>query len=159
MSMHQGLYSIVKLSEDSSDTLFADQSHPWLLKVLEELNEEFDEEDRAAIGPYIRFKGEITKVKNNRYGVSIILTGELSVRICALCGRTGQLIADPIECEVRSVFIEEENRSKYQLEDEITLLLNEDEYDLYYYSKNKCDVASVLREYAFLNKNPYPLAE
>ena len=159
MSMLQGTYTIVKLREDASDTIFVDQTQPWLQQILDELNEDFDDEDKAQIGPYIRFKGEITKLKNNRYGVVAILTGELNARVCALCGNTGKLIYDPIECEVRSVYVEEENREKYQLNDEISLFLEEDDYDLYYYKNYKCDIAMVLREYAFLNKNPYPLAE
>ena len=63
---------------------------------------------------------------------------------------------DQVHAEVKAVYIDEEYGEKYQLEDETTLFLNDDEYELYYLDNNKCDLPKVINEFVFLNKNPYP---
>jgi len=47
-------------------------------------------------------------------------------------------------------------KNQHELEDEISLFYDEEEWDLYFYEKNQVDLYPIIHEYIFLNKNPYP---
>ena len=64
---------------------------------------------------------------------------------------------DSIDAEVRACFIDEEMKKRFEMEDELSVFVDEGEYDLYFFQNDKIDLFEIFREYIFLNKNPYPV--
>lgn len=153
-----GSYTLPKLNYDLPLDLDLNESEKFLSEILDELNEnlekgEFISEEK---GPAIRFIGSLVKRDDGKYGDIVLLKGHLDVDFITFDIKTGTPMIDHLSVEVNAVFLEEYLCEKYQLQEEVSLYVDQGEYDLYYYRSKKVDVSSVLHEYIFLNKNPYP---
>jgi hypothetical protein len=149
--------TISKLPKEGSIEVYLDGETPWMAELLEELNEDLTDSDYEGEGnASIEFKGELVRKWNDRFNDYIILTGEIRASFYALEINSGEAILDHIEVPVRACWIQEELREKFGYEEETEIWFDEDEYDLYFYTRNNVELKPVLSEYLFLNKNPYP---
>jgi len=154
-----GQLHIGKLKYDNPELMSLDQATGWMKDLLDELNEPITTGSVlfSQSPPFIKFKGEAIKKQNPKYGDIVFFTGELNSRFIANCAKSGEPMLDEIDLEVAAVFISEDSRDKNTLNDEVDLFVDGADYDLYFYTLQKIDFCSVLREYIFLNKNPYPI--
>lgn len=150
---------ISKLKLNVPELLAFDQSLDWITIILAELNDQLEEGDvvYSHETPFLKFKGEAIKKQNVNYGDIVILQGDLSAKFITTCITTGAAMMDSIDTEIRSCFIDEAMKKRFQMEDEVSVFVDEGEYDLYFYQNDKIDLYDVFREYVFLNKNPYPV--
>ncbi len=155
-------FGIFKLALDQELELsFNNMDQEWFCSILNELESDVDNEDKQKLSneSKLTFSGRITKKNDSRHKDILLLEGNLSSEFKTYCVRSGDPMVDTLNIEVSSVFIDKALENKYGLEEEISLFVNDKEYDLYYLENNQADVLPVLHEYVFLNKNPYPKLE
>ncbi len=80
----------------------------------------------------------------------------MSVTYSDICSRSGNIIDQNLNISLKSIFLDKSMKNQHELEDEISLFYDEEEWDLYFYEKNQVDLYPIIHEYIFLNKNPYP---
>ena len=61
----------------------------------------------------------------------------------------------PIAC----AFVDGTFKDNEEFEEEITLFIENQEWDLYFHFNGVVDLKPVIHEYIFLNRNPYPGSE
>lgn len=154
-------FLVKSLTKDMAQEIQLASDVSWFGAILDELQEDLDVTDGGigAEAPGIWFKGELTRRSNGKFGEMLFLTGELSARFYTNCIKTGKIMIDSLETAVQAVFVDEEMVERYDLADEITIDIENEEYELYSYQNDVADLAHVLHEHTFLNKNPYPSLE
>ena len=154
-----GIYMISQIGLDQGIELDLDEkSTPWVAELLSELEEEVDPATKSA-GSFLRFRGVLEKRHTGTYDDFLLLNGELEGSFDTLCVSTGQTMKDTFEIDIHAVFLQKQLEKTLELEDEIDLYIEDEEYDLYYYERRQVDLKAALHEYIYLNKNPYPRSE
>lgn len=165
MIAKSSIIKVAKLKFDTDERISADQSSEWVLGILNELNENVDEEDLEdlkrqspqASECHLKFSADIKKVKNSKYKEVVLVEGELSAKFMTYCVSSGKLMSDVMECEVLVAAIDKSLQQSLGFDEEvIDIEVDGQEYDLYYFESNQLDLAPILHEYIYLNKNPYP---
>lgn len=135
-----------------------DRSTEWMQSILNQLHEELSPEEVKVIEnkENINFEGTLERKVGTRYGDYALLRGNVSAEFYTYCVMSGELMKDQVHAEVRATFIDEQYGERYQLEEETTLFLDDEEYELYYLENNKLNIPEVVNEAVFLNRNPYP---
>ena len=135
-----------------------DKSFEFMQNILNDLHEGLESSEIEMIGDQenISFEGTVERKLGTRYGDYALVRGSISAEFYTHCVVSGELMKDQIHTEVKATFIDESYGERFQLEEETTLFLNDEEYELYYLDNNKVDLPKVINEFVFLNKNPYP---
>lgn len=130
----------------------------WAKEILSELEENIDQEDRDEIGQKskLTFIGEMIKKNNSHLNDFMILTGQLNVEFITYCTSTGAAMSDSIDVHVQAVFIQDKVRDKYGHEEDTEIFVGDEVYDLFFVENDQVDIAPVINEFVFLNKNQYP---
>jgi len=153
------IVSLPKLKLGKEENLSLDLNTPWLMSILNELSSDVssrDSKDQDGLTFDINFNGELIKEKDHSLGDIVKLLGALSVTYITQCAQSGELMNDELNLDVQAVFIDNILSNKYEDDENMTLFIGNMEYELYFYENSKLDLAQVLHEYIFLNKNPYP---
>lgn len=133
-----------------------DKSTKWLQSILLELLQDNglgeDELSKSSILLNVR----IDKEHFDDYGEVVFCEGKIALSYFDISVLTGELITQEMDVLIKCVFLEEDNQKRHKFDDEISIFFGEEEWDLYYYKNNVTDFKSVVHEYVFLNKNPYP---
>lgn len=147
--------SIRKFNVGSITELELDGSQDFLGEILEELNENVPSEERGDEA-YIKFEGELEKI-SGKYEEFMHFVGTINTTFYCHDVITNEVMSDSLEQEVRCLVLSKEVGQKLQLEDEIDIEHNGEEYDLYFTDdEDFLDIKGIIHEYIFLNKNPYP---
>ncbi len=150
------IVSLPKLKLGQEETLSLDLNTPWLMSILHELSSGLSSEDSKELNLDINFNGELIRDKDNSLGDIVKLLGSLNVTYITQCAQSGELMNDDLNLDVQAIFIDNILSDNYEDDENMTLFVGNMEYELYFYENNKLDLAQVLHEYIFLNKNPYP---
>lgn len=131
----------------------------FLAELLEELNEGITQADYdlSKETPRLLFSGKLCKLQNEKYEEYLLLEGHIQASFFAICVGSGIVMLDSVEAQVKAVIVDEKFESLYSHEEDTTLYIEEDEYDLYYFDeRGEFKLKEILSEYLFLNKDPYP---
>ena len=149
-------FRVNKVRIDEVKEFHADTKVEWLRSILLELLQDCghgeDDLDKSSINLNVK----LDKEHFDDYGEVLFCEGQISIKYFDVCVRTGDSIGQELEIPISSVFLEQNNEKKHQLEDEISIFFGEQDWDLYYYKNNMANFMTVVHEYVFLNKNPYP---
>lgn len=156
-----GMKRIIPLGNlrlNTPEDFTVDHQIEWAQEFLDELQDGFTEFEKRCLPekPAVDIKGSLLKEKDSRYGYTVILTGDLSLTFGTYCVSTGQQMVDHLDVPLNVVFVQANYISRYHLEEETTLFIGGEERELYSYENNSIDLAEVIHEYIYLNKNPYP---
>lgn len=154
-------FLVKSLSKNMAQELMLDSDVSWFGAILDELQEEIEDGEvgTSEESPGIWFKGKLIRRSNGKFGEVLFLEGELSARFLTNCVKSGRLMMDEFEAPVKAVFVDEEMITRYALEDEVTIELEGEEFELYSYKDDVASLGEVLHEHVFLNKNPWPTIE
>ncbi|MBI2522222.1 MAG: hypothetical protein HYV97_17515 [Bdellovibrio sp.] len=155
----KGLVSLATLKLNTPELFSFDQTTEWMESILTELNAPLEEGDVlfSEEAPQIHLKCEITKKQNVKYGDIVVVKGDFSAKFITTCIQSGSPMMDRIDVAIRACYIDDVIKKKYELEDEVNIIVDDEEFDLFVYHNGKFDLYEVIREYAFINKNPYPV--
>jgi len=155
--MSTSIYSLGNLSKDIPEKIKLDQGEDWLSRILEELCEAAGEEESQMLEEaHLRFNGDLKKSKNTKYGEYVLISGNLTSHFVTQCIKSGNMMFDQIECDVRAACLAKSGQERLGLEEGDSVFLEDEEYELFFFEKNQVDLEPVLHEFVFLNKNPYP---
>lgn len=146
------------LSFNSAMELTIDQNVEWLGEILNEFNDECVDLECLDSEFYLKLTGSITRKKDSRFDEVLLFDAILAMQFGTTCVSTGKPIVDTINSSLKAIYIDRVHAKKYELEDEITLIFDNEERELYFYEKFKASLKEVVREHLFLEKNPYPRA-
>lgn len=133
-----------------------DEKLDWAQNILNELTEELNKEERKSYSESFSADIEITRKSNGSLGEFVILSGSIQIKYPVHDVKTFEMMQEVQETEVNAIVLDKNLEKTLELEDETTYYLDVDEeLDLYFYDR-KLDIAPILHEYVFLNKNPYP---
>lgn len=147
--------SIRKFQVGVAKILELDATQDFMAELLGELNEGVEKSD---IGDesYISFDGEL-ELLEGKYEQFLHLVGSLKATYYTHDIMTNEVMPDHLEVEVKCLALTNEVVKKLEMEDEIDIELNGEEYDLYSLDEDDfIDIKGILHEYIFLNKNNYP---
>ena len=133
-----------------------DESHLWVNEVLGELVDELGGELSDNIDCTLKWSFKAKRFQHHTYREGILVEGQISAVYPASCSKSGDQLEQNLSVSMRSVFIDSSFEDNEELAEEITLFIEDQEWDLYYHQNGLVDLKPVLHEYIFLNRNPYP---
>ena len=145
-----------KVRVDEVKEFKADKKTQWLDSILLELLEDCGHGKEDLGKSDINLSLKVEKEHFDEFGEVLFCHGQVNLQYLDISVQSGESIEQKLEITVNCAFLEEHNEKKHQLEEEITIFFGEQEWDLYYHNRNMADMKSVIHEYVFLNKNPYP---
>ena len=131
----------------------------WLNEILGELVDELGGELSSDIDCLIGLRLEGNKFQHHSYRDAVLLKGKLEVKYPASSSINGDQVQQELSIPIKSVFIDSSFEDNEELKEEITLFVEDQEWDLYFHNNGIVDLKSVIHEYIFLNRNPYPGSE
>ncbi len=144
----------LKLPQD----LLIDEKTDWVKKILEELNEEVDSEDINGETSYLKLDLELIRDEKDALGDYLLINGEIDTQYLAYCVKTYDVIECILKTEIDAVILHKEMETKLQLDESTSLFIDDRDYEVFYYDK-QIELAPVIHEFIFLNKDPYPQKE
>jgi uncharacterized metal-binding protein YceD (DUF177 family) len=128
----------------------------WLNEILGELVDELGGVLSSSTECLIKLKLEGSKIQHHTYRDAVLLKGDLEVKYPASSSTVGDQVQQELSIPIKTIFIDISFESNEELKEEITLFVEDQEWDLYFHSNGIVDLKSVIHEYIFLNRNPYP---
>ena len=160
MKVHQtNLIRTTKLHYGDSKQFKFNQDDLWLNEILGELVDELGGELNSEIDCIIGVHLEGSKFQHHTYRDAVLLKGSLVVKYPASSSINGDQVQQELSVPIQSVFIDSSFEDNEELKEEITLFVEDQEWDLYFHNNGIVDLKTVIHEYIFLNRNPYPGSE
>ena len=128
----------------------------WLNEILGELVDELKGELKEDLECSIKLEVHAHKHQHYNYRDVVLVKGELLAKYPALSGQTGEQLQQELLVPINCAFVDTTFKDNEELSEEITLFVENQEWDLYYHSNGVVDLSPVIHEYIFLNRNPYP---
>ena len=138
-----------------------DESIDWVGSLLSELNEEVSKDELSELETdmFLTIDGEVSRKKTGKLEDHIKVSAKLSTVFATRCIKSGKAMVDNLELEIKFVVIDHELISRYGYEEQTSLFVDEDEYELYSCKDNQFDLKEIIHEFIWLNKDPYPTLE
>tara|TARA_R110000868_G_scaffold42681_2_gene144029 strand:+ start:10755 stop:11243 length:489 start_codon:yes stop_codon:yes gene_type:complete len=138
-----------------------DESVGWVGELLAELNEDLTKEELAELDTelFLTIECEVSRKTTDKLEDHIKVTGKLSTVFGARCIKSGSPMIDNLELEIKFVVIDHELITRYGYEEETTLFVDGEEYELYSSQDNRFDIKDIFHEFIWLHKDPYPTLE
>jgi hypothetical protein len=144
-----------KLYYNDPKSFSFNQDDLWLNEILGELVDELQGELTPDLDCRISLELQAHKHQHYSYRDVVLVKGELLVRYPALSGQTGEQLQQELLVPVSCAFIDGTFQDNEELQEEITLFIENQEWDLYFHFNGVVDLKPVIHEYIFLNRNPY----
>lgn len=149
------------MGDDQYVEINVDHHAEWMRKILSELHEEVSnelrEEPELLKQASLSFRGDLQKRSDSYWRDHALLVGELKACFWTQCIKSGELMLEKQDLDIQAVFVNDSLKKSKNLEETDTLMIENYEYDLYFYKSSVVKVSEVLHEQLFLNKNPYPI--
>lgn len=154
--------NLLKLPANTKYEFDLDQSTDWLNELLNELNENAVG-DPAAFGllkqTRINVTGEVEKKTKPDLGEYLLATGSIEMVYATACVRTLKPMKVELTVPFKVCFLDESMESSEMFAETDETWIDNDVYDIYYYSKRTVNFLEMLHEQVFLNYNQYPVLD
>ena len=157
-SYHQlkSSFCVQKLPLDTPRIYRADEREEWLVKILQELQEgEATLLKGEGFTPFIRLDLEVTHRSQESLKDYLTLQGKIEISYLTRCVLTYELMEQRQEILVGAIAMMSFYQRSMNLYDEMVLFMNDREWDIFYYDR-RVDMAEIIHEYIYLNKESYP---
>ena len=132
-----------------------DETVDWVATLLNELSLEAESSLSQQFTPSFTLSLKLTRRDRDNLGNYLVVEGKFCVHYSTYCVATYQVIEEVQQTEVNAVVISKHHQKSLNLQDEVTLFVDDQERDLFYYDP-KVNLVEIIHEYLYLNKNPYP---
>ncbi len=160
--MFKKVMFVTALSAGQKKEFDLDENTDWMGELLRELNEELSSDELAELEgeTFLCFSGHALRRTSGKLEDHVKFDGKLSTVYATRCVQSGKPMLDHLEVDVKVVFVEQELINRYGYEEQTTLFVDEDEYELYPINDNRFELFEAIHEFIWLHKDPYPtLAE
>lgn len=153
--------SLIKLAANNPIFFELDQETEWVKEFLMEMNENATEKSPEAYleETSIFISGELEKKNKPDMGEFIIVKGTIEVDYITECVRTLRPMTVQLDIPFKVVFIDEELATTELFAEIDETYLENDVYEIYFYTKRTVDFQEMLHEQIFLNYNQYPVID
>ncbi|MCY4643489.1 MAG: hypothetical protein OXB88_02630 [Bacteriovoracales bacterium] len=158
MESRSSLKSTLALHEFPVDTPLSyslNEKVDWPKALLEELNEEVGSSERNGFSSAISIRLEALRRRGQALGDYLLLEGEVWAKYITRCIMSFEIMEEILTIPMNAVVIPRIRQRSMGLEEATIFFVDDRERDLFFYDL-KVDVAEIVHEYIYLNKNPYP---
>ncbi len=156
-----GDYNITKfpLNKDFNVTLNKDTL--WVKDVLLELNENADEKDPEQLIEETSIDIDLHLVKKfkNELAEYFLITGEIETHYKTKCVNTLKDMPMSLIVDLKACFVDLSLEANDQFKDQTETFIDNDLYELYFYSERKISLKEAINELIYLNIDQYPSLE
>lgn len=153
--------NLIKLPPNNPILFELDTETDWVKEFLLEMNEHATEKSPEAYlsETSLYISGEIVKKNKTDLGEFLLVKGTIEADYATECVRTLKPMTVQLDVSFKVVFIDEELATSELFEDLDETYVENDVYEIYFYSKRTVDLQEMLHEQIFLHYNQYPVLD
>lgn len=153
--------NLVKIPANNHFEFEFDQETPWIKEILNELNENASEMPKADLekSTHLHVAGSIEKKNKPEFGEYIITSGIISATYATECVRTLRPMTIDLNIPFKICFLDTSLEESEMLKDTDETWIENDVYEVYFYTKRIVDLKEMIHEQVFLNYNQYPVLD
>jgi len=153
-----GDYNITKFPVGKTFDVKIDDNTVWVKDILLELNQDADEKNPQQYleETSIELELEIVKKFKNELSEYFLVTGEIHTRYKTKCVKTLKDMTMDLTVDLKACFIDLSLEDIDQFKDQTETFIDNDLYELYFYSERKITLKEVVSELIYLNLDQYP---
>lgn len=131
---------------------------PWVNDLLNELHEQLDPEDTYPAGS-LKITLAITRKKNTFLGDHLVVRAHVDAKYHLPCGLTLVPLFQHMDHSVNGVFLHDSHSKQPEYEELTTVFADNEEMELYFYTKGVAAVYEFIHEQIFLEIPPFPRSQ
>lgn len=153
--------NLVKLPQNNIFEFNFDQDVDWVKAILMELNENATEEspEEYLKTTSLTVSGQMVKKEKMELGEFLLLTATINAHYVTECVRTLQTMYVDLEVPLKICFVDQELAESELFTDADDTYVDNEMWDLYFYSKRSIEFKDVIHEQVFLNFEQYPVLD
>ncbi len=153
--------NLVKIPANNVFEFEFDQHTPWLNEILKELNENATEisSEELSKTTSIHLEGSLEKKNKPELGEFLTCSGVISATYSTECVRTLKSMTVDLEVPFKICFIDLSLEDSEMFKDTDETWVENDVYEIYFYSKRTIDLKEMVHEQVFLHYNQYPVLD
>jgi uncharacterized metal-binding protein YceD (DUF177 family) len=153
--------NLIKLAANHPLEFELDQETDWVQEFLKEMNENATEKSPEAYlaETSIFISGTIEKKNKTDMGEFLLVQGTIEVDYVTECVRTLKPMTAQLDVPFKVVFIDEALATSELFAELDETYVENDVYEIYFYTKRTVDFQEMLHEQIFLNYNQYPVLD
>lgn len=153
--------NLIKFPTNTALTYELDKTIPWVQNLLVEMNESATDKspEEWLQETSLEITIELTKKFKNEYGEYLLARGHFQCTFATESVRTLNPVKENMEVDFMACFLHEPLLKTEEFAEIDETWIDGDTYTIYTYAKSTADIAEMLHEQLFLNRNPYPIAE
>jgi uncharacterized metal-binding protein YceD (DUF177 family) len=153
--------NLIKLATNTCFEFELDASIDWVREMLIELNENATEKSPEAYlaETKLLISGELEKKNKPDLNEILLVKGNVSAEYATECVRTLKPMKVELEFPFKVCFVDEALASSEQFAEIDETYVDNDIYQIYFYSKRTIDFQEMLHEQIYLNYNQYPVLD
>jgi uncharacterized metal-binding protein YceD (DUF177 family) len=153
--------NLIKIPANQEIEFELDQETDWVGHFLLEMNENATEKKPEDYfkETSIYIKGSIEKKNKNDMGEFLLAKGMIQADYATECVRTLRPMTVELDVPFKVVFIDEALANTELFSEIDETFVENDVYEIYFYSKRTVDFEEMLHEQIFLNYNQYPVLD
>jgi uncharacterized metal-binding protein YceD (DUF177 family) len=153
--------NLIKLPANNPILFELDDSTDWVREFLMEMNENASEvsPEEYLEETFLTITGEIEKKNKIDMGEFMIAKGTIKAEYATECVRTLKPMTMELEVPFKVVFIDESLATTELFANLDETYVENDVYEIYFYTKRTVDFQEMLHEQIFLNYEQYPILD
>lgn len=153
--------NLVKIPANNPILFELDTETDWVKEFLLEMNENATEKSPEAYldETSLFISGEIEKKTKNDMGEFLIVKGTIEADYATECVRTLKPMTVQLDIPFKVVFIDEELATSELFAEIDETYIENDVYEIYFYSKRTVNFQEMLHEQIFLHYDQYPVLD
>ncbi len=153
--------NLIKLPTNNPISFELDAKTEWIKEFLSEMNENATEKspEEYLKETSILISGEMEKKNKTDLGEFLIVKGTIEADYATECVRTLKPMTVQLDVPFKVIFIDEELANSELFADIDETYVENDIYEIYFYSKRTVDLQEMLHEQIFLNYDQYPVLD
>lgn len=153
--------NLIKFPTNTTLTYELDENVMWVQSLLREMNETATDKkpEDWLLETSLNIQIELTKKFKNEYGEYLLAKGNFKCVYVTESVRTLKPVKETMEIDFKACFLNAPLLKTEEFDEIDETWIDGDTFDIYAYEKSTADIAEMLHEQLFLNRNPYPIAE
>lgn len=153
--------NLIKLASNVTTEFDLDQEVDWVRDILVELNENASEKtpEEYLKETTLVIHGEFTKKNKPDMGEFILFKGVIEATYVTECVRTLKPMKVDLDVNFKVCFIDETLSTSELFKDIDETWVDNDVYEIYFYTKRTIDFMEMIHEQTFLHYDQYPVLD
>lgn len=153
--------NLLKLPANNPIEFEYDADTDWVREFLMEMNENATEKSPEAYldETSIFISGQIEKKNKNDMGEYLLVKGTIQADYVTECVRTLKPMTVELDVPFKVIFVDETLATSELFAEIDETYVDNDVYEIYFYSKRTVDLQEMLHEQIFLNYDQYPVLD